>query len=124
MGGTQRLAERAGPARARERVIYSGALYDAATLKRWNVVNRVLPDEGFGRRRARVRPSGSANGPTRERTPRRSGIVREAAQNDGHGSDAVTPAGASGGLFATEDLRNAVASFLADGPGKATFEGR
>jgi hypothetical protein len=38
-------------------------------------------------------------------------------------ADAETPR-VSGGLFATEDLQNAVKSFLADGPGKATFEGR
>ena len=44
MGGTQRMAERAGPARAREFVM-SGDLYDAATLERWNVVNRVYPDD-------------------------------------------------------------------------------
>ena len=44
MGGTQRIAERAGPARARE-LVMSGGLCDAATLERWNVVNRVLPDE-------------------------------------------------------------------------------
>ena len=29
-----------------------------------------------------------------------------------------------GRLFATDDLRRAVESFLADGPGHATFEGR
>ncbi len=40
-GGTQRIAERAGPARAAEFVM-SGGLYDAATMERWNVVNRVL----------------------------------------------------------------------------------
>src|SRR6185312_17149544 len=43
-GGTQRMAERAGPARAREFVMSQG-IYDAATLERWNVVNRVLPDD-------------------------------------------------------------------------------
>ena len=43
MGGTQRMAERAGPARAREFVM-TGGLYDAATLERWNVINRVLAD--------------------------------------------------------------------------------
>ena len=42
----ERLTERAGPARARE-LVMTGALYDAATLERWNVVNRVLPDAGF-----------------------------------------------------------------------------
>jgi hypothetical protein len=30
----------------------------------------------------------------------------------------------SGALFDTEDLQNAVRSFLTDGPGKATYEGR
>ena len=25
----------------------TGELYDATTLERWNVVNRVLPDDGF-----------------------------------------------------------------------------
>ena len=40
MGGPQRLAERAGPARARE-LVMTGQLYDAATLERWNVINRV-----------------------------------------------------------------------------------
>jgi hypothetical protein len=30
----------------------------------------------------------------------------------------------AGALFATADLQNAVRSFLTEGPGKATFEGR
>ena len=38
-------------------------------------------------------------------------------------ADAETPE-VSGSLFATEDLQRAVRSFLDDGPGKATFEGR
>src|ERR1700740_1455909 len=42
MGGTQRLAERAGPARARE-LVMTGGLYDAATLARWERGHRGLP---------------------------------------------------------------------------------
>jgi hypothetical protein len=38
-------------------------------------------------------------------------------------ADKVTP-DVFADLFASEDLKNAVASFLQDGPGKATFEGR
>ena len=38
-------------------------------------------------------------------------------------ADEVTPE-ISGALFGTADLRNAVQSFLRDGPGNATFEGR
>jgi enoyl-CoA hydratase len=44
LGGTQRIAVRAGPARARE-FVFTADLFDAATLERWNVINRVLPDE-------------------------------------------------------------------------------
>ena len=43
------MAERAGPARAREFVMTRG-LYDAATLERWGVVNRVVPDGTCTRR--------------------------------------------------------------------------
>src|SRR4051812_41386241 len=43
-GGTRRLAERAGSARARE-LVMPGEVYDPATLERWNVVNRVVADE-------------------------------------------------------------------------------
>ena len=41
-GGVQRMAERAGPARAREFVM-TGGLYDAEKMLEWGVVNRVLP---------------------------------------------------------------------------------
>ena len=39
------------------------------------------------------------------------------------GADIVMPQ-VSGSLFATEDLQNAVQTFLKEGPGHATFEGR
>jgi enoyl-CoA hydratase/carnithine racemase len=120
MGGPQRLTERAGPARARE-LVYTGELYDAATLERWNVVNRVLPDDGFAAA-ARAFALRLANGPTKAHAATKR-LVREAAQHGTRAADAIT-AEVSGELFATEDLRNAVASFLTDGPGKATYEGR
>src|ERR1700722_17324903 len=44
LGGVQRLAERAGPSRARE-IVYTADQYDAATFERWNIVNRLVPDE-------------------------------------------------------------------------------
>jgi enoyl-CoA hydratase/carnithine racemase len=120
MGGPQRLAERAGPARARE-LVYTGELYGAATLEAWNVVNRVLPDEGFADA-ARAFAMKLAHGPTKAHAATKA-IVREAAQNGTRAADAITPE-VSGALFATEDLKNAVQSFLQNGPGKATYEGR
>jgi enoyl-CoA hydratase/carnithine racemase len=119
MGGPQRLAERAGPARARE-LIYTGELYDAATLERWNVVNRVLPDEGFAEA-AHAFALRLANGPTRAHAATKQ-IVRTQLAGGTRGADEVTPQ-LSGALFGTQDLKNAVASFLADGPGKATYAG-
>jgi enoyl-CoA hydratase/carnithine racemase len=120
MGGPQRLAERAGPARAKE-LIYTGELYDAETLERWNVVNRVLPDEGFDEA-ARAFALKIANGPTRAHAATKA-IVRAQKEGGARAADAIVPE-VSGALFDTEDLQNAVRSFLTDGPGKATYEGR
>jgi enoyl-CoA hydratase/carnithine racemase len=120
MGGTQRLAERAGPARARE-LVMTGALYDAATLERWNVVNRVLPDDGFDEA-ALAFARGLAEGPTRAHAATK-GIVRAQVEGGARAADERVPE-LAGDLFGTEDLRNAVRSFLERGPGHATYEGR
>jgi enoyl-CoA hydratase len=120
MGGTQRLAERAGPARARE-LVMTGELFDAATLERWNVVNRVLPDEGFAEA-ARAFATGLAEGPTQAHAATKA-IVRGYLDGGVRRADEVVPE-VAGGLFATEDLKAAVKTFLERGPGHATFEGR
>jgi enoyl-CoA hydratase len=121
MGGTQRLVERAGPARARE-LVMTGALYDAATLERWNVVNRVLPDADFDAA-ARDFARGLAQGPTRAHAATKA-IVRAALHDGGaRGADKRVPE-LAGALFETEDLKGAVRSFLEHGPGHATYQGR
>lgn len=121
MGGTQRLVERAGPARARE-LVMTGELYDARTLERWNVVNRVLGDEGFDAA-ARGFARKLAEGPTRAHAATKA-IVRAALEEGGaRGADRRVPE-LAGALFDTEDLRGAVRSFLERGPGHATYEGR
>src|SRR3954468_4851903 len=120
MGGTQRMAERAGPARAREFVM-TGALYDAATLERWNVVNRVLPDEGFDAA-ARAFARRLAEGPTRAHAATKA-IVRAQVEGGARAADERVPE-LAGDLFATEDLQGAVRSFLEKGPGHATYTGR
>jgi enoyl-CoA hydratase len=120
MGGTQRLAERAGPARARE-LVMTGELYDAATLERWNVVNRVLPDAGFDEA-ARTFARGLAEGPTRAHAATKA-LVRAALDEGGaRGADRHVPE-LAGALFETDDLKAAVRSFLERGPGHATYEG-
>jgi enoyl-CoA hydratase len=120
IGGPQRLAERAGPARAKE-LVYSGELFDAATLSQWNVVNRVLPNEGFDVA-ARAFAAKLANGPTRAHAATKA-IVQAQKEHGARTADATVPE-ISGALFDTQDLINAVRSFLTDGPGKATYEGQ
>jgi enoyl-CoA hydratase len=120
MGGTQRVAERAGPARARE-LVMSGGLYEAAVLERWNVVNRVLPDEDLEAKSLRFAERLSA-GPTRAHQATKR-IVRAFLEHGVRGAD-ERAAEIGAPLFATEDLQAAVKSFLKEGPGKATFHGR
>ncbi len=120
MGGPQRLAERAGPARARE-LVFTGERYPAAVLERWNVVNRVLPDDGFAAA-ARDYARRVAAGPTVAHAATKR-LVATAVRQGARAADDITPQ-VSGPLFATADLRGAVASFLDEGPGKATYEGR
>ncbi|MDQ6732114.1 MAG: enoyl-CoA hydratase/isomerase family protein [Actinomycetota bacterium] len=120
MGGTQRLAERAGTGRAREFVM-SGERYPAATMERWNVVNRVLPDDGFD---AAIRAIAAelAIGPTLAHVATKRVISDYLEGGVELANDRVGRV--AGELFATQDLQDAVATFLRDGPGKATFRGR
>jgi enoyl-CoA hydratase len=120
MGGTQRVAERAGPARARE-LVMTGDLYDAATLERWNVVNRVLSDAEHAEASLELARRLAA-GPTRANAATKK-MVRAFLEDGVRGADARIGEIAAP-LFATEDLQNAVDTFLAEGPGKATFKGR
>ena len=120
MGGTQRVAERAGPARARE-LVMSGGLYDAATLERWNVINRVLPAEDLAGK-AQSFANRLAAGPTMANAATKR-IVRAQTDEGTHGADAIVPDVAAS-LFETEDLKRAVETFLSEGPGKARFSGR
>jgi enoyl-CoA hydratase/carnithine racemase len=119
MGGTQRLAERAGSARAKEFVM-TGELFGADTLERWNVVNRVYEDASFDAD-ARAFALSIAEGPTQAHIATKA-IVRAQVEGSARAADAITPA-VSGALFDTEDLRGAVRSFITEGPGKATFSG-
>jgi len=95
MGGTQRLAERAGTGRAREFVMSAG-LFDAATLEHWNVVNRVWPDEGFDTA-AREFAAGLAAGHEGRapRLPRRRARARQRRGGEHRGS-AVGDRGSAG----------------------------
>jgi enoyl-CoA hydratase/carnithine racemase len=124
LGGVQRLAERAGPGRARE-IIYTADQYDAATFERWNIVNRVVADasleletRAFAERLASGATIAYAVGKRIVRAYLDGG-VRAAVQV----VDDIAPA-----LFETEDMRAGVAGLLEYGPrafrDKVVFRGR
>jgi enoyl-CoA hydratase len=119
MGGTQRIAARAGSARAREMVL-TGELYDAATLQGWGVVNKVWDDDGFDER-ARELATRLAQGSTLAHAATKR-IVRAFEEGGVLRADEIVPE-TSGALFATEDLKGAVRSFLEHGPGHAVYRG-
>ena len=120
MGGTQRLAERAGSGRARHFVI-SGELFGAEEMERWGVVNLLLEDEGFDDR-ARAYAADLAAGPTKAHAMTKHILHRFREGGIPAADQAVRDDAAD--LFATEDLQHAVKTFLEQGPGHAEFQGR
>src|SRR3954453_4075486 len=91
------------------------------TPERWNVVNRVWPDETF-EAEAHAFAARLAAGPTRAHAATKA-LVATAVDRGARAADALVPE-VSGPLFDTEDLRGAVRSFLDEGPGKASYSGR
>jgi enoyl-CoA hydratase/carnithine racemase len=121
MGGTQRLAERAGSGRARQFVM-SGDLFEAAELERWGVVNEIYPEDEF-EARSRGLAAVLAAGPTRAHAMTKRILRRFREGGIPAADEAVRTEAAE--LFATEDLQGAVRTFLEHGgPGHAEFHGR
>ena len=119
-GGIERIAARAGLARART-IAIGGGLHPAAELAAAGVIDRVLPGDELHAAAAEF-ASRLANGPTQAFA-----VVKELARaftTDGvAGADALL-LDAAVGLFDTEDARGGIETFLASGPGHATFAGR
>jgi enoyl-CoA hydratase/carnithine racemase len=121
MGGTQRFAERAGSGRARQFVM-SGDVYGAEELERWGVVNTIYPEDEF-ERSSRALAEELAAGPTKAHAMTKH-ILRRFREGGLPAADEAVRTEA-GDLFASEDLQNAVKTFLEHGgPGHATFKGR
>ena len=121
MGGTQRLAERAGSGRARQFVM-TGELFGAEELERWGVVNTIFPAEEFDAALAALAAELAA-GPTKAHAMTKH-ILRRFREGGLPAADEAIRTEAAD-LFATEDLQNAVKTFLEHGgPGHANFEGR
>ena len=121
MGGTQRLAERAGSGRARHFVM-SGGIFGAEEMERWGVVNLIYEDHDFDAA-ARALAAELAAGPTQAHAMTKL-ILRRFREGGIPAADEAVRTDA-GELFATEDLQSAVRTFLEHGgPGHAEFHGR
>jgi enoyl-CoA hydratase/carnithine racemase len=121
MGGTQRFAERAGSGRARQFVI-SGEVFGAEDLERWGVVNTIFAAEEFDQR-SRALATELAAGPTKAHAMTKQILRRFREGGIPAADEAVRTEAAE--LFASEDLQNAVKTFLEHGgPGHAKFHGR
>jgi enoyl-CoA hydratase/carnithine racemase len=120
MGGIQRVTERAGAARAKEMALLARR-YDARTLERWNIINRVVPDEHLVDVSAALAHE-LANGPTVAHASTKA-IVSHTISHGVQATDAAM-ADLQKDIWASEDLRVGLASLAANGPGAARFEGK
>ncbi|WP_392971410.1 enoyl-CoA hydratase/isomerase family protein [Streptomyces sp. LN245] len=116
MGGTQRLAERAGPGRAREAVM-TGKLYRATTLERWGVVNEIFELATF-RDDAHAYAMELATGPTVAHAATKQVVAHFLAGGTG-AADAALP-GIAAEVSRSEDHRRSVEAFLTEGPAHRT----
>jgi len=118
-GGTQRLARLVGPARAKD-LCFSGRFVGAAEALAIGLVDEVVPDTDVYAA-ARRRVSRYVGGPAY--------ALRAAKEAIDRGLDTDLATGLEiermlfAGLFATRDRATGMASFIAEGPGKAVFEG-
>jgi enoyl-CoA hydratase/carnithine racemase len=119
-GGTQRLPRLIGPARAKD-IIFTGRFVPAPEALQLRLVDQVVPD-GEVYQAARELVARYASGPAI--------ALRAAKQAIDGGLETDLQTGLDlerlqfAALFATEDQRTGMRSFIENGPGKATFAGR
>lgn len=118
-GGTQRLPRLIGPAKAKD-LIYTGRFVDAAEALEIGLVDVVVEaDQVYPTAQAMARRF--AAGPAL--------ALRAAKEAIDHGLEMDLASGLRleahlfAGVFATDDKETGIASFIANGPGKATFSG-
>jgi enoyl-CoA hydratase/carnithine racemase len=120
MGAIQRVAQRAGAARAKEMAML-GRRYDARTLERWNVINRVVEDEQLDAA-AMTLARELANGPTVAHAATKALVSIAISQGVRAADEAM--AEMQKPIFRSEDFRAGVQSLRENGPGMARFAGR
>src|SRR3954447_19874493 len=119
-GGTQRLARLVGPSKAKD-IVYTGRFVDAGEALAIGLVDEVTaPDDVYqaARRWAEQFTGGAA----------RALAAAKAAIDGGLDGDLASglklESHVFAALFATEDQKTGMRSFVENGPGKATFSGK
>jgi enoyl-CoA hydratase/carnithine racemase len=120
LGGIQRHVQRMGAGRAKEMVML-GHRYDAATLERWGLVNRVVPDEQLESVSMTIAQE-LAHGPTAAHVATKKLVT--IAVNEGIDAADRAMFEVQKPIWASKDLRDGLGSFRQNGPGLATFEGK
>jgi enoyl-CoA hydratase len=119
-GGTQRLSRLVGPSRAKD-IIFTGRFVDAEEALRIGLADRVVPAEQV---------YAEAVGWASQFAGAASYAVRAAKEAIDRGLEVDLETGLEierqqfAALFATEDRTIGMRSFVENGPGKASFEGR
>jgi enoyl-CoA hydratase/carnithine racemase len=119
-GATQRLSRLVGPAKAKD-LIFTGRFVAAEEALRIGLVDRVVPDD---------RVYAEALTWARRFTRGAALALRAAKEAVDRGLEVDLETGLEiervqfAALFATQDQSTGMQSFIADGPGKARFEGR
>jgi enoyl-CoA hydratase/carnithine racemase len=120
LGGIQRQVQRIGAARAKEMTML-GHRYDAATLERWGLINRVVPDEQLEEVALAIATE-LAIGPTVAHAATKKLV--SVAVNEGVEAADLQMGEIQKPIWASADLRTGLDSFRANGPGLAVFEGK
>jgi enoyl-CoA hydratase/carnithine racemase len=118
-GGTQRLARLVGPSKAKD-IVYTGRFVDAAEALTIGLVDEVVaPDEVYqaARRWAEQFVNGAARALAAAKVAIDGGLDGDLASGLRLESQVFAA------LFATEDQKTGMRSFIENGPGKATFSG-
>jgi enoyl-CoA hydratase/carnithine racemase len=120
LGGSQRLPRLIGPARAKD-MILTGRYVGAEEAKAFGLADRVVADDAVYDEAFALAQQFAAGAPLALAAAKR-------AVNQGLEVDIATGCQIErlefAGLFATDDRRIGMESFLAEGAGKATFTGR
>ena len=95
--------------------------YDATTLERWGLINLVVPDEQLDAASLSVAQELAA-GPTIAHAATKELVA--IAVNQGVAAADEAMAEVQKPIWASQDLKAGLASFKANGPGLAQFEGR